>query len=68
MLNLRMLDIDRNAGRAEEPWHPSKVYPVISCHILATTPAGPIAFVDVRAFLDGTHFAEHQTVVVDKGR
>jgi imidazolonepropionase-like amidohydrolase len=35
---------------------------------LATTPAGPVAFVDVRAFLDGTHFAEHQTVVVDKGR
>lgn len=35
---------------------------------LATTPAGPVAFVDVRAFLDGGRFAEHQTVVVDGGK
>ena len=35
---------------------------------LATVPAKPVAFVDVRAFVDGSHFAEHQTVVVDRGR
>ncbi len=34
---------------------------------LLKTPTGPVAFVDVRAFVDGTHFVEHQTVVVDKG-
>lgn len=28
----------------------------------------PIAFVDVRAFVGGTHFAEHQTVVVTDGK
>ena len=32
------------------------------------TPAGPVAFTNVRAFLDGTHFATAQTIVVDKGR
>jgi imidazolonepropionase-like amidohydrolase len=32
------------------------------------TPAGPVAFTDVRAFVDGSRFAEAQTVVVDKGR
>ncbi|HYJ83204.1 MAG TPA: amidohydrolase family protein [Allosphingosinicella sp.] len=31
-------------------------------------PAGPVAFTDVRAFVDGSRFAEGQTVVVDKGR
>jgi imidazolonepropionase-like amidohydrolase len=31
-------------------------------------PAGPIAFTNVRAFLDGSRFAEGQTIVVDKGR
>ncbi len=34
---------------------------------LRKTPDGPVAFVHVRAFLDGTHFADDQTVVVDKG-
>jgi imidazolonepropionase-like amidohydrolase len=34
---------------------------------LLKTPAGPVAFTHVRAFEDGTHFAEDQTVVVDKG-
>ncbi len=35
---------------------------------LATVPATPVAFVDVRAFVDGSRFAEHQTVVVDRGK
>ena len=34
---------------------------------LETTPAGPVAFSNVRAFLTGDHFAEDETVVVDKG-
>lgn len=34
---------------------------------LLKTPAGPVAFTNVRAFLDGTHFADGQTVLVDKG-
>ncbi|HEY2346340.1 MAG TPA: amidohydrolase family protein [Xanthomonadaceae bacterium] len=34
---------------------------------LEKTPAGPVAFAHVRAFLDGTHFADDQTVVVDHG-
>ncbi len=34
---------------------------------LLKTPAGPVAFTHVRAFLDGTHFAQDQTVVVDHG-
>ncbi len=34
---------------------------------LLKTPAEPVAFTHVRAFVDGTHFAEDQTVVVDKG-
>ena len=34
---------------------------------LFKTPAGPIAVTHVRAFLDGDHFADDQTVVVDKG-
>lgn len=34
---------------------------------LAKTPTGPVAFTHVRAFLDGTRFADDQTVVVDKG-
>ncbi len=35
---------------------------------LASVPAGPVAFVDVRAFVDGARFEEHQTVVVAHGR
>jgi imidazolonepropionase-like amidohydrolase len=35
---------------------------------LLQTPTGPVAFVNVRAFLDGKRFVEAQTVVVDKGR
>lgn len=31
------------------------------------TPSGPVAFTHVRAFLAGDHFAEDQTIVVDKG-
>jgi imidazolonepropionase-like amidohydrolase len=34
---------------------------------LLKTPTGPVAFTHVRAFVDGTHFAEDQTVVVDHG-
>ncbi|HEY0702700.1 MAG TPA: amidohydrolase family protein [Candidatus Acidoferrales bacterium] len=34
---------------------------------LLKNPEGPVAFLHVRAFLDGTHFADDQTVVVDKG-
>jgi imidazolonepropionase-like amidohydrolase len=34
---------------------------------LAKVPTGPVAFTDVRAFEDGDHFAEHQTVVVENG-
>jgi imidazolonepropionase-like amidohydrolase len=34
---------------------------------LAKVPTGPVAFTDVRAFVDGDHFAEHQTVVVENG-
>jgi hypothetical protein len=34
---------------------------------LLKTPTGPVAFTHVRAFLAGEHFAEDQTVVVDKG-
>jgi imidazolonepropionase-like amidohydrolase len=34
---------------------------------LGKVPAGPVAFTHVRDFIDGTHFAEDQTVVVDKG-
>ncbi len=33
---------------------------------LLKTPAGPVAFTHVRAFVDGNHYAEDQTVVVDK--
>ena len=35
---------------------------------LASVPAGPVVFEDVRAFVDGTRFAEHQTVVVSQGK
>jgi len=31
------------------------------------TPSGPVAFTHVRAFLAGDHFAENQTIVVDRG-
>jgi imidazolonepropionase-like amidohydrolase len=31
-------------------------------------PAGPVAFTNVRAFVDGSRFAEGQTVVVDRGK
>jgi imidazolonepropionase-like amidohydrolase len=34
---------------------------------LLKAPAGPVAFTHVRAFVDGDHFAEDQTVIVDKG-
>ncbi len=34
---------------------------------LTKTPAGPVAFTNVRAFVDGQRFVEQQTVVVDKG-
>ena len=34
---------------------------------LATTPAGPLAFTHVRSFVDGSHFVEDETIVVDKG-
>jgi imidazolonepropionase-like amidohydrolase len=34
---------------------------------LATVARKPVAFVDVRAFVDGSRFAEHQTVVVSHG-
>jgi imidazolonepropionase-like amidohydrolase len=36
-------------------------------HALPKTPSGPVAFTHVRAFVDGTRFADDQTVVVDKG-
>ena len=35
---------------------------------LAKAPKGAVAFTHVRAFLDGTHFAENQTVLVEKGK
>jgi imidazolonepropionase-like amidohydrolase len=34
---------------------------------LLKTPRGAVAFTHVRAFLDGTHFADDQTVVVENG-
>ncbi|MET3653290.1 amidohydrolase family protein [Dyella japonica] len=34
---------------------------------LLKTPAGPVAFTNVRAFVDGSRFADGQTVVVEKG-
>src|ERR1700683_3058377 len=34
---------------------------------LLKTPSGPVAFTNVRAFVDGDHFAAAQTIVVDKG-
>jgi imidazolonepropionase-like amidohydrolase len=41
--------------------------PVLARRFLKA-PAGPVAFTNVRAFIDGSRFAEAQTVVVDKGR
>ena len=41
--------------------------PVLA-HKLATVPSTPVAFVDVRVFVDGSRFAEHQTVVVAHGK
>jgi imidazolonepropionase-like amidohydrolase len=35
---------------------------------LAKTPAGTIAFMHVRAFVDGTRFAEDETVIVEHGK
>jgi imidazolonepropionase-like amidohydrolase len=35
---------------------------------LVKTPSGPVAFTNVRAFLDGSRFAEGQTVLVDKDK
>lgn len=34
---------------------------------LLKTPSGPVAFTNVRAFVDGTRFVDGQTVLVDKG-
>jgi hypothetical protein len=34
---------------------------------LLKQPVGPVAFLHVRAFLEGSHFADDQTVVVDGG-
>jgi len=34
---------------------------------LLKTPSGPVVFAHVKAFVDGDHFAEDQTVVVEKG-
>lgn len=34
---------------------------------LLKTPPGPVAFTNVRAFVDGTRFVDGQTVLVDKG-
>ncbi|MGA9668364.1 MAG: amidohydrolase family protein [Terracidiphilus sp.] len=34
---------------------------------LLKTPQGSVAFTHVRAFLDGSHFADNQTVIVDHG-
>lgn len=34
---------------------------------LLMTPSGPVAFINVRAFVGGDHFAPAQTIVVDKG-
>ena len=34
---------------------------------LLKTPSGPVAFTHVRAFLAGDHFAENQTIVVERG-
>jgi hypothetical protein len=34
---------------------------------LLKTPSGPVAFTHVRAFLAGDHFAEDQTIVVERG-
>lgn len=35
---------------------------------LARTPSGPVAFTHVRAFLDGSHFADDQVVIVEHGK
>lgn len=34
---------------------------------LLKTPSGPVAFTHVKAFVGGTHYADDETVVVDKG-
>ncbi len=34
---------------------------------LLKTPAGPVAFTNVRAFVDGNRFVDGQTVIIDKG-
>ncbi len=41
--------------------------PVIARRFL-NAPAGPVAFTNVRAFVDGSRFEDGRTVVVDKGR
>ncbi|HEU0133743.1 MAG TPA: amidohydrolase family protein, partial [Allosphingosinicella sp.] len=41
--------------------------PVLARRFLKAPP-GPVAFTNVRAFVDGSRFEEAQTVVVDKGR
>lgn len=35
---------------------------------LLKTPAGPVVFTHVRAFLDGTRFEEDRTIIVERGR
>jgi imidazolonepropionase-like amidohydrolase len=35
---------------------------------LATIPAVPVVFRDVQAFVDGSHYQQHVTVVVDRGK
>jgi imidazolonepropionase-like amidohydrolase len=35
---------------------------------LVKTPTGPVVFSHVQAFLDGTHFAEDQTILVENGQ
>jgi imidazolonepropionase-like amidohydrolase len=35
---------------------------------LAKTPAGPVAFMHVRAFVDGSRFADDQAVIVEHGK
>jgi imidazolonepropionase-like amidohydrolase len=40
----------------------------ILAHRFLKAPTGPIAFTNVRVFVEGSRFAEAQTVVVDKGR
>jgi imidazolonepropionase-like amidohydrolase len=42
--------------------------PVIAKRMLRKSAVGPVVFQHVRAFVDGTHFADDQTVVVEGGK